>query len=75
MPEKLEIEGFPVPRMPELSTISIQRNSYLSMTGFEILRIEENIAQIRFSLGTGEYATTMLSQLGVETREKRERTD
>ena len=75
VPEKLEIGGFPVPRMPELSTISIQRNSYLSMTGFEILRIEENIAQIRFSLGTGEYATTMLSQLGVETREKRERTD
>jgi len=65
VPEVLEVEGFHVGRMPELSTHSIQRRGYLDVRGFSILRVEDGVARIRFTLGSGEYATTFLSYLGV----------
>ncbi len=66
VPETFKIDGFRVGKMPELSTRSIERKSYMNIENFRILKTEEGLAKIGFTLGKGEYATTLLSQL-VET--------
>lgn len=63
VPEMLAVKGFSVRRMPELSTHSIQRKSYMKVKDFEILKTADRLAKIRFTLEKGEYATTFLTYL------------
>jgi len=63
VPEMLEVKGFHVNKMPELSTHSFQRRSYLDVRDFSVLRVDNGLAKIRFTLGKGGYATTLLSHL------------
>lgn len=63
VPETLRVEGFHVDRMPELSTRPIQRRSFMDVKDFRVLSVQDGLTKIRFTLGTGEYATTLLSYL------------
>jgi tRNA pseudouridine13 synthase len=63
VPDTIEVEGFEVKRMPELSSKTIRRSSYLNVECFEVVDVADGIAKIRFKLGKGEYATTFLSYL------------
>lgn len=68
IPEFMEVEGFEVRRMPELSAPPVRRRGYLSVADFEVLEVSEGMAKIRFTIGKGEYATTFLSYI-LETRD------
>lgn len=61
--ETILVEGFHVPKMPELSTIPFQRRSFLVSNDFDIMEITGDFATVRFSLRPGEYASTLLSRL------------
>jgi len=63
VPEFIEVEGFEVKKMPELSTKSLRRSSYLNVKDFTVIDVGEGFARIRFTLGKGEYATSFLSHL------------
>ncbi len=62
-PKWITMPGFHVPKMPELSTYSVKRRSFLIAKNFKIIRVGEGMITIRFSLGRGEYASTLLSHL------------
>lgn len=63
VPPAITIDGFKVSKMPELSTHSIERRSRIRPIALRVVRVLPGQATIRFSLGSGEYATTVLSQL------------
>jgi tRNA pseudouridine13 synthase len=63
VPPTITIDGFKVNKMPELSTHSVERSSRIRPINLRIVRVQPGQATIRFSLGSGEYATTILSQL------------
>ncbi|MGQ9514969.1 MAG: tRNA pseudouridine(13) synthase TruD [Thermoproteota archaeon] len=63
VPEYIEVEGFDVEKIPELRTCTMRRNSYMNVKDFEILKVFDGGATIRFKLSRGEYATTFLSHL------------
>ncbi|MEM2886256.1 MAG: tRNA pseudouridine(13) synthase TruD [Thermoproteota archaeon] len=63
VPESIEVEGFEVKRMPELSAMDLRRPSYLRVKDFAVIDVGDGFAKIRFALGKGEYATTFLSHL------------
>ena len=62
-PETIEIEGFDIPWMPELSCKTIKRNSFMTVRDFEILKVEDGSVTIRFKLNKGEYASVLLEEL------------
>ena len=68
IPKSIIIPGFNVSKMPNLSTIPIERKSYLLAKDFKVLKIENGIARLKFTLGSGEYASTLLSHLVVSDR-------
>jgi tRNA pseudouridine13 synthase len=63
IPQTITIEGFKVQKMPELNIHPITRASIIKPTNFHILRVRDDIATIRFTLGKGEYASTLLLNL------------
>lgn len=63
VPNYITVQGFRVPKMPELNTILIQRLSYIIPKYFDILAVINNKMTIRFILNKGEYASTLLSHL------------
>ena len=63
VPEYMEVEGFEVKTMPELRTRTIQRKSHLEVMDFGVLETGDGMAKIRFMLGSGQYATTLLAEL------------
>jgi len=63
VPEEIQVQGFKVNKMPELSTRTISRKSYIFAKEFKILKVENGIAKIQFILDKGQYATTVLSYL------------
>jgi tRNA pseudouridine13 synthase len=67
-PRVIAVQGFAVPRMPELSTKSFERRTMLVAKGFKILSLTGDSARLRFTLDKGEYASTFLSHLLGEDR-------
>jgi tRNA pseudouridine13 synthase len=63
IPKMITIPGFPVPKMPELSTRPITRRSLLTADDFTIVHNQEGEVVVRFMLQKGEYASTLLSHL------------
>jgi tRNA(Glu) U13 pseudouridine synthase TruD len=63
IPKSITIEGFRVPKLPELQTIAIHRQSYIKPKNFQIRRVKDDAATIEFTLARGEYASTLLSFL------------
>lgn len=63
IPEKIEVQGFKVNKMPELSTRTISRKSYIFAKEFKIMKVEDGITMIQFILDKGQYATTFISYL------------
>ena len=63
VPPTITVDGFKVSKMPELSTHSIVRPCRIRPIDLRLVRVQPGQATIRFSLGSGEYATTVLSQL------------
>jgi len=63
IPENISVPGFQIPRMPELKTMQIERKSILKADQFTIIKASDHTAVLRFRLGSGEYATTLLSYL------------
>lgn len=63
IPETIQVQGFKISKMPELSTRTISRRSYIFAREFKIIKIEDGIAKIRFILDKGQYATTFISNL------------
>lgn len=63
VPPSITIDGFKINKMPELSTRAVERPSYIRPIDLRILHVQTGQATIRFSLGSGEYATTVLSHL------------
>ncbi|KON30736.1 hypothetical protein AC480_00400 [miscellaneous Crenarchaeota group archaeon SMTZ1-55] len=63
VPDSLTIDGFTIPKMPELRTFPVTRRTYLKAEDFTVLRITKGEARIRFTLAKGEYASTLLSHL------------
>jgi tRNA(Glu) U13 pseudouridine synthase TruD len=63
IPKTMTIPGFQISKMPELSTTPITRRTLLTSPDFQILEIQDGITTIRFSLGKGEYASTVLLHL------------
>jgi len=62
-PEKIVIDGFDIPQMPELSCKKFERKTFLTIRDFKILKVEEGLAMIKFRLGKGEYASVFLEEL------------
>ena len=67
VPKTLTVDGFPVPRMPELKARQLERPSFLVARNFRILKITDSTVKLRFTLRKGEYASTLLSFLVDET--------
>ena len=63
VPRVMVIPGFHVPKMPNLSTVPIERKSLLVAKDFKVLKVDDGIFRIEFTLGSGEYASTLLSHL------------
>jgi tRNA pseudouridine13 synthase len=63
VPPTITIDGFKISKMPELSTRRVERPSRIRPIDLRIVRVLPRQATIRFTLGKGEYATTVLSQL------------
>jgi len=63
VPDTLTIPGFTTPTMPELQTTAITRRTFLTAQDFTILEVREGLAVLRFTLGKGEYASTLLANL------------
>ena len=63
VPPTITVKGFSIQKMPELNTKSIERRTFLMLTNLKILKLKTNMIKLRFSLGKGEYATTLLSYL------------
>ncbi|KON29905.1 hypothetical protein AC480_02300 [miscellaneous Crenarchaeota group archaeon SMTZ1-55] len=63
IPETLTIPGFTTPTMPELQTTAITRSTFLTAQDFTVLEVREGLAVLRFTLGKGEYASTLLANL------------
>jgi len=63
IPETIQVQGFKINKMPELSTRTISRKSYLFAKEFKIMKVEDGIAKIQFILDKGQYATTFISYL------------
>ena len=63
IPETIQVQGFKISKMPELSTRTISRRSYIFAREFKIIKIEDGMAQIQFILDKGQYATTFISNL------------
>lgn len=68
IPKSIVIPGFNVSKMPNLSTLPIERKSYLTTKDFKVLKVGNGIARLKFILGSGEYASTLLSHLVVSDR-------
>lgn len=68
VPKSIIIPGFNVSKMPNLSTLHIERKSHLLAKDFKVLKIENGIVKLKFTLGSGEYASTLLSHLVVSDR-------
>lgn len=67
LPDYISIDGFTTPKMPELSTKSITRQTLLTCQDFQILHIHDGTAKIRFTLSRGQYASTVLSYLNTKS--------
>ncbi len=63
IPETIEVQGFKINKMPELSTRTISRRSYIFAKEFKIIKIEDGMAKIQFILDKGQYATAFISNL------------
>jgi tRNA(Glu) U13 pseudouridine synthase TruD len=63
VPDALTIPGFTTPTMPELQTTSITRRTFLTAQDFTLVDVKEGVAVLRFTLGKGEYASTLLANL------------
>ncbi len=63
VPVTLTIPGFATPTMPGLETTAITRRTFLTAQDFTVLKMGEGLAVIRFTLGSGEYASTLLANL------------
>ena len=63
VPSTFTIQGFQIPKMPELKAKTIERQTFIIPTDFHILEVQKDIVKLRFNLRRGEYATTFLSYL------------
>ena len=63
VPKTITIQGFAVPRMPELEARQLERRSLLVAKDFKVLRVTSGTVKLRFTLRKGEYASTLLSYL------------
>jgi tRNA pseudouridine13 synthase len=63
VPRVIVVQGFAVPRMPELSAKSFERRTMLVAEEFRILSVRNDLVRLRFTLGKGEYASTFLSHI------------
>ena len=63
VPEEIQVQGFKIKKMPELSTRTISRKSFIFAKEFKIMKVEDGTAKIQFILDKGQYATTFLSYL------------
>jgi tRNA pseudouridine13 synthase len=61
--ETLTIPGFATPTMPELRTVPITRRTFLIAWDFTTEKAIDGLAVLRFTLGKGEYASTLLENL------------
>lgn len=61
--QTITIQGFQIPRMPELKANPIERKTFFVPENFKILGAKNGIVKLRFNLGKGEYASTILSCL------------
>jgi tRNA(Glu) U13 pseudouridine synthase TruD len=68
VPKSLIIPGFNISKMPNLGTIPIERKCHLFAKDFKVLKIENGIVKLKFTLGSGEYASTLLSHLVASDR-------
>ena len=64
--EQIKLEHFKMKRMPELAEEGDEREAFMFVEDFKLLKIRKNYIKIRFSLQKGNYATTVLSYLGVD---------
>lgn len=65
VPRTITILGFTTPKIPELRTFPFERRSFLTTSDFQVVRIDDGLAILRFVLAKGEYASTLLSNLNV----------
>ena len=63
VPKTITIQGFAVPRMPELKASQLERRSLLVAKDFKVLSVTNSTVKLRFTLLKGEYASTFLSFL------------
>ncbi len=63
VPEEIKVQGFKIKKMPELSTRTISRKSFIFAKEFKIIKVEDKMATIQFILDKGQYATAFLSYL------------
>ncbi len=63
VPKTITIQGFAVPRMPELEARQLERRSFLVVKDFRVLKVMNSTVRLRFTLRKGEYASTLLSFL------------
>lgn len=61
--ESLTIPGFATPTMPELQTVPITRQTFLTAKDFTTQKAIDGLAVLRFTLKKGEYASTLLANL------------
>jgi len=61
VPSTFTIQGFRVPKMPELKAKAIERQTFVIPTDFNILEVTNSSVKLRFKLYKGEYASTLLS--------------
>jgi tRNA pseudouridine13 synthase len=61
--ETLTIPGFATPTMPELRTVPVTRRTFLIAKDFTTQKAIDGLAILRFTLGKGEYASTLLANL------------
>ena len=64
VPNSITIPGFTVIKMPELRTIPIERECFLKPIDFKIVKARDGLVILKFTLGRGKYASTLLSHLG-----------
>lgn len=63
VPKTITVQGFAVPRMPELKASRLERRSLLVAKDFKVLSVTNSTVKLRFTLLKGEYASTFLSFL------------